>query len=58
MKIGAARIGVRHPPVSVMWRRNTSCAIRKPDPNILHHSLVFVIENVTMQHEIADIALI
>src|SRR5215203_4368185 len=30
----------------------------RSNPDVLHHALVFVVENVTMQNEISDIALI
>jgi hypothetical protein len=41
-----------------MRRRETSGAILNLNLHILHHALILVVKDVTMQHELADIALI
>src|SRR6202035_5751902 len=33
-------------------------SIRQRDPDVLHHALVLMIEDVTVEHEVADVALV
>ena len=37
---------------------HSAMSIRQRDPDVLHHPLIFMIEDVAMQNEVADVALI
>jgi hypothetical protein len=39
-------------------RRHSARPIRNGDPDLLHHALVLVVEDVTVQDELADVALV
>lgn len=42
----------------VMAGNGAAMAVRQGDPDVLHHPLVLMIENVAMQDELADVALV
>lgn len=35
---------------------NAALAVGQADAHVLHHALVFVVEDVAVQHEVADVA--
>lgn len=41
-----------------MAGNGAAMAVRQGDPDVLHHPLVLMIENVAMQDELADVALV
>lgn len=42
----------------MMAGNGATLAVRQGDPDVLHHALVLMIEDVAMQNELADIALV
>lgn len=47
-----------YPLQSVMRTGNSAASIGHGNPDVLHHALIFVIENVAVEHEVADVALV
>ena len=37
---------------------DSTTGVRQADPHILHHALIFVIQNMAVQDKVADIALV
>ena len=42
----------------MMRSRDAAASVGNGDPDVLHHALILVIEDVAVEHEVADVALV